>query len=57
VVSIANGWLRYLPHPRNFAEPDAEHAYEVLMSTFGPDAATHLLDAADALRARLGDAA
>ncbi len=22
-LSIANGWLRYLPHPRHFAEPDA----------------------------------
>jgi hypothetical protein len=54
VVSIANGWLRYLPHERNFAEPAADEHYEVVMSTFPPDAATRLLDAGDALRARLG---
>ena len=53
VVSIANGWLRYLPHPCNFAEPDAGEKYEILMSTFAPDAALRLLDAGDALRARL----
>jgi hypothetical protein len=53
VVSIANGWLRYLPHPRNFTEPDAGEKYEILMSTFAPDAALRLLDAGDALRARL----
>jgi hypothetical protein len=49
VLGIANGWLRYLPHPRNFAEPDADQRYEVSMSTFVPDAATRLLDAAEAL--------
>ena len=54
VVSIANGWFRYLPHPRNFAEADAELRYEIAMSTFVPDAAARLLDGGDALRARLG---
>jgi hypothetical protein len=49
VLSIANGWLRYLPHPRNFAEPDADQRYEIAMSTFTPDAATRLLDAAQSL--------
>jgi hypothetical protein len=53
VVSIANGWFRYLPHARNFAEPDAELRYEVAMSTFVPDAASRLLDAGVAIRARL----
>jgi hypothetical protein len=53
VVSIANGWLRYLPHPRDFAEPAAEQRYEIVMSTFVPEAAARLLDAGDALRARL----
>ncbi len=43
VLSIANGWLRYLPHPRNFEEPNAHHSYEVLMSTLVPDAAERLL--------------
>jgi hypothetical protein len=54
VLSIANGWLRYLPHPRNFAEPAAHTHYEVLMSTFEPDAASRLLDLAERLDARLG---
>jgi len=49
VLGIANGWLRYLPHPRNFAEPDADLRYEIAMSTFVPDAALQLLDAAAAL--------
>jgi neutral ceramidase len=53
VLSIANGWLRYLPHPDNFRESGADEAYEVLMSTFVPDAALRLLDAGDALRASL----
>ncbi len=49
VLSIANGWFRYLPHPRNYAEPDAGRHYEILMSTFVPDAATRLLDAGEDL--------
>lgn len=53
VHSIANGWLRYLPHPRDLAAPGAATAYEVLQSTFGPDAATRLLDAGEALARRL----
>jgi hypothetical protein len=53
-VSIANGWFRYLPHPRNFAEADAEFPLRDLDVHLVPDAATRLLDAGDALRARLG---
>jgi len=49
VLSIANGWLRYLPHPLDFAEPDADQRYEIAMSTFTPDAATRLLDCAETL--------
>jgi hypothetical protein len=49
VLSIANGWLRYLPHPLDFAEPDAGQRYEIAMSTFAPESARRLLDAADAL--------
>lgn len=49
VLSIANGWLRYLPHARNFAEPDADQRYEVSMSTLAPSAATRLLDVARSL--------
>jgi len=54
VLSIANGWLRYLPHARNFAEPGAHTHYEVLMSSFEPDAASRLLDLAERLDGRLG---
>lgn len=49
VLGIANGWLRYLPHRRNFAEPDADQHYEVAMSTFVPEAAERLLEAGGAL--------
>jgi Neutral/alkaline non-lysosomal ceramidase, N-terminal len=53
VISIANGWYRYLPHAADFAEPGSDLQYEIVMSTFAPDAATRLLDAAAALRERL----
>ncbi len=53
LVGIANGWLRYLPHPDNFAEPGAHRHYEVLMSTFAPDAALRLLEAGEELAAKL----
>lgn len=53
LLSIANGWLRYLPHPREFAAPGAETAYEVLMSTFVPEAAERLLEAGEGLAATL----
>jgi len=49
LVSIANGWMRYLPHPRNFAEPGAHLKYEILQSTLVPDAAERLLARAEAL--------
>ncbi len=49
VVGIANGWMRYLPHPRNFAEPGAHQKYEILQSTFVADAAERLLERAEAL--------
>jgi hypothetical protein len=49
LISIANGWMRYLPHPRNFAEPEAETKYEILQSTLVADAAERLLARAEAL--------
>jgi hypothetical protein len=49
LLSIANGWLRYLPHTRSFREPGARRHYEVLMSTFEADAAALLLDEAERL--------
>jgi len=49
LVSIANGWMRYLPHPSNFAEPGAHLKYEILQSTLVPDAAERLLARAEAL--------
>ncbi|MCZ6784796.1 MAG: neutral/alkaline non-lysosomal ceramidase N-terminal domain-containing protein [Proteobacteria bacterium] len=45
VVSIANGWLRYLPHHSHFAEPRADQRYEILQSTFVPSSAGRLLEA------------
>ena len=53
VLSIANGWLRYLPHPQNFQEENAHHFYEVLMSTLVPDAAERLLAEGERLAAEL----
>jgi hypothetical protein len=53
VLGIANGWMRYLPHPRNFAEPDAHLKYEILQSTLVPDAAARLLDAGQGLAKEL----
>jgi hypothetical protein len=53
LLSIANGWLRYLPHERNFREPGAHRHYEVLMSTFEADAASRLLDEAERLERSL----
>jgi hypothetical protein len=53
LLSIANGWLRYLPHERHFRAPGAERHYEVLMSTFEADAATRLLEQAERLEREL----
>jgi hypothetical protein len=49
LISIANGWMRYLPHARNFEEPEAETKYEILMSTLVSDAAERLLARAESL--------
>lgn len=51
LLSIANGWLRYLPHRRNFEEPFGHQHYEVLSSTLVADASDRLLAAAGALDA------
>jgi hypothetical protein len=53
VVGIANGWMRYLPHPRNFEEPDAHLKYEILQSSLVPDAAERLLARAESLAREL----
>lgn len=49
VVGIANGWLRYLPHARNFEESFAEQKYEILQSTLVPEASDLLLAEAERL--------
>lgn len=54
VVGIANGWIRYLPHPRNFDEPGAHQKYEILQASLEPGAAVRLLDEAERLDAALG---
>ena len=53
VLGLANGWMRYLPHVHEFEAPDAACAYEVLQSTFQPDAAVRLLEAGELLLKRL----
>jgi hypothetical protein len=53
VVGIANGWLRYLPHSRNFEEELAHQKYEILQSTLVPEASDRLLAEAERLDRRL----
>jgi hypothetical protein len=53
VCGIGNGWLRYLPHPRDLEEPLAHQRYEILMSLLAPPACERLLDAGDRLLDRL----
>jgi len=53
ILSIANGWLRYLPHPEEFACQDAHLGYEVLSSTLAPAEAGRLLAAGSELLAGL----
>jgi len=55
VVGIANGWLRYLPHARNFEESFAEQKYEILQSTLVPEASDLLLAEAERLDRLLAD--
>jgi len=49
VVGIANGWLRYLPHRRNFEEELAHQKYEITQSTLVPEASDLLLAEAERL--------
>jgi hypothetical protein len=49
LLAITNGWLRYLPHGRNFSDSNTDQGYEVLTSTFQPDAAERLLVAGEEL--------
>ena len=49
ILAIANGWLRYLPHRRDFSDSSATQGYEVLSSTFQADAAERLLAAGEEL--------
>ena len=44
ILSIGNGWIRYLPHAQDFEEPPGEKGYEVLNSTFVPEGAELLLE-------------
>jgi hypothetical protein len=49
VVGIANGWLRYLPHPEDLADPLAHQRYEVLSSLLAPGACEKLLNLGETL--------
>lgn len=53
VAGIANGWLRYLPHPADLAHPRSHQHYEVLMSLLAPGACERLLDVGERLAAGL----
>lgn len=53
VAGIANGWMRYLPHPRDLAEPFAHQRYEILSSILAPGACERILEEAGELRDRL----
>jgi hypothetical protein len=55
VVGIANGWLRYLPHRRNFEEELAHQKYEITQSTLVPEASDRLLAEAERLDRLLTD--
>ena len=53
VAGIANGWLRYLPHPDDLAHPRAHEHYEVLESILAPGACEALLACGEKLAASL----
>lgn len=53
VVSIANGWLRYLPHSKSYAEPGARERYEILQAALAEEAAERLLQAGEGLEREL----
>ncbi len=55
MAGIANGWLRYLPHPDDFAETHPHHRYEILSSIFVPEACEQLLDLGETLLDDLSD--
>lgn len=53
IVSIANGWMRYLPCAEHYKEPDAALHYEILNATFVPEADEVLVGAGLELRSEL----
>ena len=46
VSGLVGGWMGYMPHAGNFAEPEAEERYETVSTTFAPSASTVMLDSA-----------
>ncbi len=56
VIGIANGWLRYLPHPADLAHPKSHQHYEVLQSLLAPGACEALLGAGEELARELAQA-
>lgn len=49
VIGLANAHLRYLPHPRHFAEPESAVRYETVTAGLDADGVAALLDAATRL--------
>ena len=49
IAGLFGGWIGYMPHRDNFAEPKADQLYETVCSMFAPEASLELLDAAEKL--------
>jgi hypothetical protein len=53
IAGLYNGWTGYLPHKKNFDEPDAGELYETVSTVFSEDAAGVLLNEAEKQAAAL----
>ena len=47
IAGLFGGWIGYMPHRDNFAEPKAAQLYETVCSMFAPESSLELLDAAE----------
>ncbi len=46
IFGLSNGFVGYLPHPKNFKEPGADYKYETIMNALEQNATMFALDAA-----------
>jgi hypothetical protein len=49
VCGLFGGWIGYLPHKRNYEEPQADQLYETVSTMFAPDASLELLETAQGM--------